>query len=116
METEPDKGKPTITELVDSFLSEQRALADLDDGMTFVAAVRAFLSVSDWIGPEHMPAVVTLTKLASQLDYDLTAALSAQFGVAFRDLRAQAPRPTEPDDPIEAALSARNANTEEAHS
>ena len=107
-----DKAPASITSMVDAFLAEQRALSGADDGMTFTRSVQAFLSAADWIGPEHMPSVVTLTKLAAQLDHDLTAALAAQFGVTFRDLRTQAPMQAEPDDPIEAALRQRTAGRE----
>jgi hypothetical protein len=104
----PDETEPSITELVDEFLAEQRAAAAVDDGsMTFTKSVQAFIAASDWLAAEHMPAIYSLTALAKQLDGELTAALAGQFGVTFRDLRAQAPRAADPEDPIEKALRDR---------
>lgn len=98
----------SITDLVAAFLDSERAAApDPGDELTFLDSVRAFLAASPWIGPEHMPAVVALKRIATQLDGELTAALAGQFGVTFRDLRSQAPATTDEDDPVELALRAR---------
>lgn len=108
MASNPDEPAQSITSLVDEFLIEQRALSGVDDGMNFTRSVQAFLLAADWIGAEHMPSVVMLSRIAAQLDRELTAALAAQFGVTFRDLRSQAPGSAEPDDPIETALRNRH--------
>jgi hypothetical protein len=106
--TDQTQAEPrSITDIVDAFLAEQRALSGDDSEMTFTASVRAFIADADWITHQHMPAVVLLHRIASQLDRELTAALAAQFGVTFRDLRSQAPGKAEDEDPIEAALRAR---------
>jgi len=106
----PETTTPSISELVDQFLRAQRATNVSEIvGMSFTKSIQAFISVSDWLAPEHMPAVYTLTALAEQLDSspNVSAALIAQFGVTFRDLRSQAPSSSYTDDPIEQALRAR---------
>lgn len=73
---------------IDADLGEK---ANDGDEESFLGAVREFIAASPWLGPEHKPALVTLRALARQLDLRVTAAMIAQFGVAFRDLRNQAP-------------------------
>ncbi|QTX04119.1 hypothetical protein [Agromyces archimandritae] len=82
---------------------EAQIVADLDrkaadDDDSFVGAVAEFIAASEWLGPQHKPALVTLRALARQLDQRVTAAMVSQFGVAFRDLRAQAPAAAGDDD------------------
>lgn len=104
-----ENAEPSITELVDEFLELQRDAYRADpSGMTFTRSVQAFIAASDWLGPEHMPAVYSLTAIAGALDRELTAALAGQFGVTFRDLRAQAPHTADDEDPIEKALKERH--------
>lgn len=71
---------------------------------TFTAATEEFVAAADWIGPEHAPAVITLRLVAAQLDESLTAALVAQYNLAYRSLLKA--RPVDPlaDDPLEKAL------------
>lgn len=103
MSKEPE---PTITDLVDRFLAEQRQLYAREKGLiTHVQSVRAFLTAADWITAEHMPTVVTLMSCAEKLDIEVTASMVAQFGVTFRDLRSQAPGGAKgDDDPLEQEL------------
>ncbi len=104
-----DNDELSITSLVDEYLAAQRAEHARSEGrLTFTASVQAFIAVSDWLGPEHMPSVVALVELADKLDTELTAAMAAQFGLTFRDLRSQAPSSPAggDDDPVAAALRA----------
>ncbi|PDQ34125.1 MAG: hypothetical protein B5766_12900 [Candidatus Lumbricidophila eiseniae] len=73
---------------IDADIEQKIADSDAD---SFVAAVGEFVAASPWLGPEHQPALVVLRTLARQLDVHVTAALVAQFGVTFRDLRSQVP-------------------------
>lgn len=101
-----DETQPTITELVDEFLSDQRRQFSSSQGqITYTQSVQAFVSAADWLGAEHMPSLVTLFSVAGKLDREVTAAMVAQFGVTFRDLRSQAPGGAADDeDPLEAGL------------
>lgn len=76
---------------------------------TFVEATEEFVAAADWLTPAHSPGVVMLRRIAAQLDKDLTAALVAQYGVAYRSLAKE--RPLDPDaaDPLELELRAREA-------
>jgi len=71
---------------------------------TFKGSVSEFIKANPWLGPAHAPAVVTLRKLAVELDKEVTAALTAQFGVTFRALQKQAPAEEPTLDPITQAL------------
>lgn len=72
---------------------------------TFSEAVAAFKSSAPWLGAPHMPALVTLRKLAKALDTgDLTPALVAQFGLTYRSLAKLAPAEDAPKDPLAKAL------------
>lgn len=71
---------------------------------TFTAATEQFLAAADWLGPEHAPAVVTLRLVAAQLDQALTAALVAQYNLAYRSLLKARPVDPGADDPLEKAL------------
>lgn len=73
---------------------------------SFTAATDEFIAASDWITPQHAPAIVALQLIAAQLDQELTAALVAQYGVTFRALLKEKPTATADDDPLEAALQA----------
>lgn len=97
--------------------ADQCASGHDPDEDSFITAVNRFVAASDWLDDEHAPSLVTLKQLARQLDQRVTGALVAQFGVTFRDLRAQAPasnipvtpptdEPAVPADPLEAALLA----------
>ena len=59
---------------------------------------------SDWLTPQHAPAVAILRVLAPQLDPTPTAALASSYGLAYRDLLKRAPGATAPEDPLEKAL------------
>lgn len=101
-----DDDDPTITNIVDQFLADQRQLYARERGLiTHVQSVRAFLDAADWITAEHMPTVVTLMSCAEKLDIEVTASMVGQFGVTFRDLRSQAPGGAKgDDDPLEQDL------------
>jgi hypothetical protein len=71
---------------------------------TFTAATEQFLAASDWIGPEHAPAVAAMRLLAAQLDLELTAALAAQYGLTYRALLKAQPADPDANDPLEQAL------------
>lgn len=88
---------------------DRKASDSADD--SFVGAVNEFIEASDWLGPQHKPALVALRALARQLDLRVTAAMIAQFGVAFRDLRNQAPAlDGDDDDEVDGILDeARNS-------
>lgn len=58
---------------------------------TFKGSVTEFIKASPWLGPAHAPAVVSLRKLATELDKEVTAALAAQFNLIYRNLAKQAP-------------------------
>jgi len=119
---EPDEPE-SIQEAVDRFLGLQRAAEIPASGrLTFAQAVTAFIASAPWIGPEHMPSITAIMATAEQLDRDaatgrpIAAALVAQYGLYYRDLRAQGaeiaggPTPSPAGaviDPVEAAL--RNA-------
>lgn len=98
---------PTIEALIEAqFAADRREREGTDTEETFLGSINAFTASSPWLGPEHGPAIVTLRALARQLDQRVTAALVAQFGVTFRDLRSQSPSSTAPSsDPIETALA-----------
>ncbi|WP_429456244.1 hypothetical protein [Microbacterium sp. ZKA21] len=69
-----------------------------------------FETSAPWLGAPHMPALVTLRKLAEALDTgDLTPALVAQFGLTYRNLSKLAPSESGAEDPLEAALRAAGA-------
>ncbi len=98
-----DEIENNISDLVDGFLAEQRESHAASQGnMSYRRSVQAFISASDWLGAEHMPSIVALLSLADKLDREVTAAMVSQFGVTFRDLRAQSPGGA-PDkgDPLE---------------
>ncbi|MCD5345058.1 hypothetical protein [Agromyces sp. S2-1-8] len=101
MSAESDPIEATIEAQISADLDEKRRDAPND---SFVAAVDEFERASPWLGPEHKPSLVTLRQLARQLDIKLTAAIAAQFGVTFRDLRAQG-QPAPPAGPTGAAAS-----------
>ncbi|RZU66757.1 hypothetical protein EV379_3123 [Microterricola gilva] len=81
--------------------ADLRQKAEESGELTFLGSIEAFIAVSRWLGPEHGPALVTLRALARQLDQRVTAAMVAQFGVAFRDLRSQAPSAPPASDGVE---------------
>ena len=59
---------------------------------SFDASVKAFIEGATWLGPEHQPALVMLTAIATDLDAgDRTPALIGQFGLAYRSLAKLAP-------------------------
>lgn len=70
---------------------ERKKKAEESGEESFTASITEFIDASPWLGPAHRPALVTLKAIARELDTRVTAAMIAQFGVAFRDLRAQAP-------------------------
>lgn len=78
----------TVDAQIDADLDRKATDPDED---SFLGAVNEFVAASEWLGPEHKPALVVLRALARQLDLRVTAAMVAQFGVTFRDLRSQAP-------------------------
>lgn len=72
---------------------------------TFTESIEEFVNASDWLAPEDTPAVVTLQRLAEELDRGpLVPALVAQFGLTFRNLLRRKPTGDSPSDPLEAAL------------
>lgn len=104
----PKANEVTITDTVDEFFRQQRELHAAAEGLvTFTQSVRAFIAASSWLDAEHMPSLVTLLSVAEKLDREVTAAMVAQFGVTFRDLRSQSPSATPShDDPLEQLLAA----------
>lgn len=71
---------------------------------TFKTAVSAFEQASDWLGPEHAPAVVALRMMAKELDSGkMVPALMSQFMLTFRSLSKEAPGGEE-TDPLAQAL------------
>ena len=74
---------------------------------TFKSSVDQFVKASPWLGPEHEPALVMLRAIAKELDGgDLTPALLAQFGLAYRSLAKLAPTGEgEEVDPVDALIS-----------
>ncbi|MFJ2544385.1 hypothetical protein [Microbacterium sp. NPDC087589] len=72
---------------------------------SFSESVAEFESSAPWLGAPHMPALVTLRKLAEALDGGaLTPALVAQFGLTYRNLAKLAPAATGEESPLEKAL------------
>lgn len=88
----------TVETQIDTDLELKAANSDED---TFLSSIEAFIAASPWLGAQHKPALVTLRALARQLDMRVTAAMVAQFGVAFRDLRSQAPTGSPDDDAVD---------------
>jgi hypothetical protein len=73
---------------------------------TFTEAVDKFVDASDsWLTDEDAPAVATLQASAEALDKELTSALLAAYGVAYRALLARKPTASATVDPLEALLS-----------
>lgn len=72
---------------------------------TFKTATEAFLKSADWLGDDDLPAIITLQKIAAQLDEGgLQAALVAQYGVTYRSLLKQRPAGEGDDDDPAAEL------------
>lgn len=99
---QPNHGliEAAVAAQIDADLNRKRS----DDDESFLGAVEEFIQASPWLGAEHKPALVILRALARQLDMRVTAAMVAQFGVAFRDLRGQAPAAGGSDDDGVAAI------------
>ena len=73
---------------------------------TFEEAVETFLIASkEWLQDVDAPAVVGLQIMARQLDKRFSAATAAQFNLAYRHLRKQAPDGEGDIDPLEALLN-----------
>jgi len=75
---------------------------------SFKRSVEKFVKASSWLSAEHEPALVMLRAMAEELDGgNLTPAMLAQFGLAYRSLAKLAPVAAgEPADPLEEALRA----------
>lgn len=75
---------------------------------SFTAATEAFVNASPWLTDADQPALTTLYTLAGALDGgDLTPALVAQYGLAYRSLLKRAPMADDGvRDPLEEALRA----------
>ena len=72
---------------------------------TFTESVQEFIAASPWLAPSDAPAVVTLQRLADELDNGaLVPALVAQFGLTFRNLLKRAPVEDGPADELELLL------------
>lgn len=68
----------------------------------FQSAVKRFEKANPWLGDAHGIALVTLRKVAAQLDSgDLTPALLQQLGLTYRDLMKRAPESEGDVDPVE---------------
>lgn len=72
---------------------------------TFVEATETFIEASKgWLTDEDAPAVASLRIMAKQLDKRFAAATAAQYNLAYRHLRKQAPDGAAAVDPLEALL------------
>ena len=72
---------------------------------TFTESVQEFVAASPWLTSSDAPAVVTLQRLADELDNGaLVPALVAQFGLTFRNLLKRAPVEGGPADELEQLL------------
>ena len=72
---------------------------------TFTDSIESFVTASDWLTPEDAPAVLTLRKLAAELDSGpMVPALVAQWGLTYRSLLKRKPTGDFVEDPLEAAL------------
>lgn len=74
---------------------------------TFTESVEKFVKAANsWLTDEDAPAVATLEAAAEALDAELTSALTAAFGVAYRALLARKPASSAEVDPLDALLNA----------
>lgn len=72
---------------------------------SFKEAVTTFEQQAEWLGGADLPALVTLRRIADELDDgNMSPALLSQFGLTFRDLRKREPTGEGSSDELEAAL------------
>jgi len=72
---------------------------------SFQDAVKRFEASADWLGDADLPALVTLRRIADELDGgNMSPALISQFGLTFRDLRKRQSSGDGDGDALEAAL------------
>jgi hypothetical protein len=71
---------------------------------TFSETVELFLKTADWLDDSHGPSVKLLQALAVELDREVTAALSAQYGLVHRSLLKERPSVDGPVNPFEELL------------
>lgn len=73
---------------------------------SFQGAVETFVGEASYLGDQDLPAIVTLRRIAAQLDEgEMSPALISQFGLTFRDLRKREPKGEPPADELEQALN-----------
>jgi len=71
---------------------------------TFAETVESYLSTADYLDESHGPSVKLLQALAMELDREVTAALSAQFGLVHRGLLKERPSVAGAVNPYEELL------------
>lgn len=68
--------------------------------MNFTESVEQFLADATWLDATHAPSVAALRAVAKELDFEVTAALIAQFGVLHRSLLKEKPSRVVNEDPL----------------
>lgn len=77
---------------------------------TFAETVEEFEAVATWLTDGDQPALTMLYNIADELDRKFTAALVAQFGLVYRDLRKREDGGgTDPADEVAEAMKAATA-------
>lgn len=66
-------------------------------------ATETFIKGLDWIGETEEPMITALRHMAASLDKRFSAAMFAQYALAYRHLLKRAPN-SEGQDPLEALL------------
>lgn len=54
---------------------------------TFVESIDVFVANADWLTDEDLPALVSLYRMAEELDTNITAPLMSAFGLTYRNLQ-----------------------------
>jgi hypothetical protein len=67
---------------------------------TFTDSVRIFLDSATWLDDSHAPSVIALQAVARELDFEVTGALVAQFGLLHRSLLKAKPEAPTFVDPL----------------